>query len=243
MSASQNLEAVVASIQRRWGTKALRRLTRDEALYSSGHISTGLPRLDEALGRGGLMLGAMTEVIGKPTSGATTLVLKSIAAVQARELTTVFLDPPHTFDPDYAARCGVDLDRMLLIRPRTLRDAMDILYTVIADRTAGIAVLDLFGCRDPLRAGVEMRKIATVLKGSATALVVLVPYSLAIPEDPISWFASVRLLVQRREWNTKRGRVNGYTARVRVLKNHFGPSGWEVPVEISLGNKVEVTVL
>lgn len=243
MPARQNLETVVASIQRRWGTKALRRLTRGELLHSPGYVSTGLPRLDAGLGRGGLMLGTMTEVLGKLTSGATTLALKSIATAQSQELTAVFLDIPRTFDPDYAARCGVDLDRMLLIRPRTLRDAMDILYTVIADRTAGIAVLDLFGCRDPLRAGVEMRKIATVLKRSATALVVLVPYSLAISEDPISWFASVRLLIQRLEWSTKRGRVNGYTARVRVLKNHFGPSGWEVAVEISLGNKVEVTAL
>ncbi len=241
MFVRQDLETVVTAIQRRWGTKALRRLTGGEALYPAGHISTGLPRLDTCLGRGGLMPGTITEVLGKPTSGATTLALKSIAAAQAQELTAVFLDLPHTFDPDYAARCGVDLDQMLLIRPQALKDAMDILHTVISSRSASIAVLDLFGCRDLPQARSEMRRIATVLNGSPTALVLLSPSSFAIADDPVSCFASIRLLVQRQEWSTRVGRVNGYIAWVRVLKNHFGPSGWEMSIKVSLGNKVEAT--
>ena len=243
MFVGQDLETVVTAVQRRWGTRALRRLTRQETLHPLPHIPTGLPQLDAGLGRGGLMLGTMTEMLGKPTSGATTLALKSIAAAQSQELTAVFLDLPHTFDPDYAAQCGVDMDRLLLIRPQAFRDAMDILHTVISSRSAGIAVLDLFGCRDLPQAGFEIRRIATVLNGSPTALVLLSPSSFAIADDPVSCFASIRLLVQRQEWSTRVGRVNGYIAWVRVLKNHFGPSEWEMSIKISLGNKVEVTVL
>ena len=243
MFVGQDLETVVTAIQRRWGTRALRRLTRQETLHPLPHIPTGLPQLDAGLGRGGLPQGHITEVLGVPTSGATTLALKSIAAAQTRELTAVFLDLPRTFDPDYAARCGIDLDRLLLIRPQTLKDAMDILYTIISTRGASIAVMDLFGCRDLPQAGFEIRRIATVLNGSPTALVLLSPSSFAIADDPVSCFASIRLLVQRQEWSTRAGRVNGYIAWVRVLKNHFGPSGWEMSIKISLGDKVEVTVL
>ena len=114
----------VAAIQQRWGTQALRRWGEAPA-YRQGqaaraveapHIPTGFPALDQALGIGGIPRGRITEMMGAPTSGMATLALKVIASAQSRRDMAAYVDLGYTFDPDYAARCGVTPDKLLLVR-------------------------------------------------------------------------------------------------------------------------------
>ncbi|MBM4466798.1 MAG: hypothetical protein FJ014_14820 [Chloroflexi bacterium] len=50
--------------------------------------------------------------------------------------------PTYTFDPDYAVRCGVSLERLLLIRPHSGREALEITASPIAGRGIGVLVFD-----------------------------------------------------------------------------------------------------
>jgi hypothetical protein len=79
---------------------------------------TGCPELDVALG-GGLRRGHLSEVTGAVSSGRTTLVIDALAAATARGEVAALVDACDTFDPPTAASHGVDLARVLWIRPST----------------------------------------------------------------------------------------------------------------------------
>ena len=121
----KRLEATVAAIQLRWGQKALQPAKQAfSPTETAPHISTSFPALDQALaGIGGIPQGRLTEILGTPTSGMATLALKIIAQAQSEGHTTAYLDLGRTFDPEYAARCEVNLSHLLLIRPTTGSEA------------------------------------------------------------------------------------------------------------------------
>ena len=78
------LQQIVATIQRRWGTRALRILgvpANDPAIPV---VSSGFAEIDAALHIGGLPRGRLTELLGTPTSGMTTLALTVLARAQAQ---------------------------------------------------------------------------------------------------------------------------------------------------------------
>jgi recombination protein RecA len=72
------LQQIITAIQRRWGTRALRRLgqPRHDAIAVT---PTGFADLDAALGIGGIPRGRITEFLGTPTSGMSTIVLTLMA--------------------------------------------------------------------------------------------------------------------------------------------------------------------
>jgi RecA/RadA recombinase len=58
---------------------------------------------------------------------------------------------------------------------------------------------------------------------------------------PLAHFAALRLLIEKEEWLVRRsdGDIAGYQARVRVLKNKFGPEGKETSIRIKFNGTVE----
>jgi hypothetical protein len=74
--------------------------------------------LDAALA-GGLRRGHLSEVIGAPSSGRTTIVVEAMTAAAARGEAVALVDACDTFDPASAAARGLDLSRVLWVRPST----------------------------------------------------------------------------------------------------------------------------
>ena len=77
---------------------------------------TGHAPLDAALG-GGLRRGHLSDLVGAPSSGRTTIAVQAIAAATARGEAAALVDACDTFDPASAAAHGVDLSYLLWIRP------------------------------------------------------------------------------------------------------------------------------
>jgi len=93
------LQQIVATIQRRWGTRALRILgapAHDPALPV---VSSGFAEIDAALHIGGLLRGRLTELLGTPTSGMTTLALTVLACAQAQSDLVAYLLAISPIDP------------------------------------------------------------------------------------------------------------------------------------------------
>lgn len=87
--------------------------------------STGRNDLDGALG-GGLRRGQLSEIVGAPSSGRSTLLLQALAAATAdRAEAAALVDGSGTFDPASAAAQGVDLARLLWVWPSGSRTASD----------------------------------------------------------------------------------------------------------------------
>jgi len=78
-------------------------------------LSCGMLEVDSVLG-GGLPLGAITELTGAQSSGRTTLVLSTLAAVTAQDESCAYVDASDALNPVSAAALGVDLRRLLWVR-------------------------------------------------------------------------------------------------------------------------------
>ena len=76
---------------------------------------TGDAGLDAALG-GGLRRGHVSEIVGAPSSGRSTLVARLLTAATARGEATAIVDACDTWDPASASAHGVALDRVLWVR-------------------------------------------------------------------------------------------------------------------------------
>ncbi len=103
---------------------------------------TGSLNLDIALGVGGLPRGRIAEIYGPPASGKTTLIQHIIAEAQRRGFTSVFVDMEHSLSPAYAKRCGVDVDNVLLVQPRTGTEALQIIKRMLVSGDVDLVALD-----------------------------------------------------------------------------------------------------
>lgn len=95
-------------------------------------ISTGSPRLDDALGIWGLPKGHLIQFAGAESSGKTLMSLMAIAEWQKmnEENWAMFIDAEFSFDQQWAAQLGVDLSRLYVLRENKA--------TAIFDRLLGI---------------------------------------------------------------------------------------------------------
>lgn len=246
------METTLAAIRRRWGPDAIRQIERSAAASPPPHVSTGFPTLDRALaGIGGIPRGRLTEILGQPTSGMATLALKIVANAQAEGDTAAYLDLGATFDPDYAARCEVNLSRLLLVRPHSGAEALEIVLALVASRGIGLLVFDdvsrlLAEPRQAPAQAASLHQLPPILAQSHCAAVFLTPLHAGDAMSPANYpagcplphYAGVRLLIQKERW-LRRGRdIRGYRARVRVLKNKLGAAGQSAAIAITFNGVV-----
>jgi len=86
-------------------------------------LPTAIEPLDRLL-VGGLPRGSLIEMIGRNTSGRFSLVLSTLAATTASGEVAALIDLGDSLDPENASRLGVDLDRLLWLRPKHLKPAL-----------------------------------------------------------------------------------------------------------------------
>jgi recombination protein RecA len=245
----QKLEMAVAHIQHRFGHRSLikgRLPTVASAVSPVPHISTGFPQLDRALNIGGLPKGKMSELVGLPTSGKTTLVLKFLAQAQANGGQVAYIDQARFFDPDYAHRCGLDLSHFLIGSPYDWQEALALTEALAQSGSLSALVfdtLDVFWA-DPKAVQhltALLDRLIASLAHSGMVLLFLhaasVDGSSAIPA--LAHQASVRLQIIREQWLRHHGDIRGYEARVEVLKNRFGPVDRSVTLQIQFNGTVQ----
>jgi hypothetical protein len=121
MLAEIHRHAVVARLR-----DEIRRIERRPG-RREGVVPCGLPDVDTALPGGGFPRGAVVEVAGGPASGKTCVALALFASLGAADL-AAYVDARGELYPPAAAARGVDLGRLLIVRPaagppRAERDA------------------------------------------------------------------------------------------------------------------------
>ncbi|MBI5961722.1 MAG: hypothetical protein HY866_23495 [Chloroflexi bacterium] len=238
------LQQVITTIHRRWGAEALRPLGEQRGAGDAAGITTGLPVLDDLLGPNGLPRGSLTQFTGSPTSGVTTLALKLAAAIQQHDEPVIYLDPCCTLDPGYAARCGVDPERLLLVRPPTLAAGMNIASDLITLGGSGLLVLDGMACPpgDTLQNSgfqVALRRLAARLPGSAWALLCLTPPARVRLAAACAVPAAVRLRVEKLGWIRNGHDIQGYDVCITVIKDRHGAPGRQGVMAITFDELVQ----
>ena len=95
----------------------IRRLER-KAPGRAAFVASGRQDVDALLPGGGFPRGALSELSGGPASGKTALALGALARAMGEEGLGAWVDGRGELYPPAAAALGVDLDRLLLVRPR-----------------------------------------------------------------------------------------------------------------------------
>ena len=112
---------------------------------------TGDPDLDMALG-GGLRRGHLSEIVGAPSTGRASLVVRALAAAAERGDAVALADAGDTFDPASAAAHGLALGQLLWVRPSVSTSAagevdatraLKAFSLILEAGGFGLAVLDL----------------------------------------------------------------------------------------------------
>ncbi len=130
--------------------------------------------------------GAITEVIGRLSSGRTSIVIAWAADVTRAGGVVAVVDTDDTFDPDTATRAGVDLARVLWVRCGGRRDAA-IRATELLARAPGFALIALdtghASARLPLARAFRLKLAA---RRANTALVIVAERRIAGPAADVA---------------------------------------------------------
>ncbi len=170
----------------------IRRLERSPG-RREGWVSCGLPEIDAALPGGGFPRGALSELSGGPASGKTAVALALVAALAHEEL-AAYVDGRGELYPPAAAARGVDLTRLLVVRPAAAtlahgqgREAPDVraglwaAEALLASGAFAAVVIDVAPARLPGADAVARRLQAAAERGGAVGLWLAPGKGLRIP--------------------------------------------------------------
>ncbi|MBY0560035.1 hypothetical protein [Hyphomicrobium sp.] len=112
-------------------------------LVNAERIPTGIFELDLGLG-GGFPRGKVSIIFGPESSGKTNAALLAIANHQRMypKLTCAFVDIEHGFDPAWAAALGVDVKKLIVIKPSYAEQAVDMVESLLYATDCGLVVVD-----------------------------------------------------------------------------------------------------
>jgi recombination protein RecA len=102
---------------------------------------SGFRALDAVLG-GGFPRGHMVELFGPSGCGKTTLAIQCAARAQKNALTAAWIDADHAFDPAYAARLGVDMERVPFAQPACAEQGLEIARALAGSGAVDLVVVD-----------------------------------------------------------------------------------------------------
>ena len=250
MSSRKRLEFTVAALQRRYGEHALRQgiTTRSRP----PHISTGFPTLDTLTGCQGIPRSAITLFSGRMTSGKLTLAYKTLAEAQGKagKHKTALLDMSGGSDPDYLARCGVRLEQLILIRPKTDTAVMQLLIDLVATGELRLILIDslpdlLAHPQGGHRAQQMTDQLVNRLRESRCALILLDEFAPGWlrwlrPEShsPLAQQAALHIALRRERWIYGNGQITGYEAEAALLRSRWAASGRTTRIAITFNGVV-----
>ena len=247
----KSLGIAIAQIERHYGKGAIMRLGDVSEKLSTEVVSTGSLSLDIALGAGGVPQGRITEIYGTEGAGKSTLALHIMAETQKKGGTAAYIDVEHALEPSYSAKCGVDLEALLIAQPDSGEQALEIteylvrsgaVDTVVIDSVAALVPKsELEGDMGDSHVGLQarlmsqaLRKLTAAIHYSNTAVIFInqlrekVGVMYGSPEvtpggRALKFYSSVRIDLRRVE-SIKHGTdVVGSRVRARVVKNKIAP--------------------
>jgi recombination protein RecA len=251
MDKEKALDLAIEQIEKQYGKGSIMRLGEASAKLAVEVIPTGSLALDVALGLGGIPRGRVTEIFGPESSGKSTLAYHIISQAQKKGGIAAYIDVEHTFDPSYAARCGVAIDDIHVSQPDSAEQALGITETLVRSGAVDVVVIDTVAALVP-RAEIEgdmgdaqvglqarlmsqaLRKLTAAISKSHTAVIFInqlrekVGVFFGNPEvtpggRALKFYSSVRIELRRSESIKTGNDIVGNRVKAKVVKNKVAP--------------------
>jgi RecA/RadA recombinase len=211
------LAEAIARLEERYGSGVVLPGGEYRERAATRKLAFGVASLD-ALLDGGIAAEEPFALVGAASTGALTLALSLVRSAQDAGGEVVWLDVSSAFDPLAAARGGVDLERLLVVRAGTDELA---LATTVVTRSGAFALV----VADVVSAEAPSEVVGTI---AARARATRVPL-LFLTDRPFSRVALPAVALRRREWLRERGRLVGWRSEAsrpydpRVATLAFAP--------------------
>lgn len=211
----------------------------DKAMRTVAGSGVGWPR------------GRIIEIFGDEAVGKTTLALLIVAAFQRAGEEAAYVDAEHALDAAYAAKLGVDMERLMLNQPDSAEQGLQVTQELCSSGAFGVVIVDsvaalvpeaeLEGDMGDAHVGLQARlmsqacrKLTGIVDDNDVLLVFINQNRMKIgvrfgnPKtttggNALKYYASVRLEMVNVKTMKRGSRVTGRRIRVRTVKNKVAP--------------------
>jgi len=201
-------------------------------MVAADPLPTGQPGLDAALRSGGWPRGALALLDAPTGSGATSLALGSLAACQADGGLVAWLDPFGRLDPSTAARLGVSLEWLLVVRPADPVEALELAGWLARSRLIDLLVLDLADAPPPRGLERLTDRLADQLRRTTGAALLLAD---AAGREAAARAAGVRVALQRLAWLAVGEDLVGQRVEATVTRHRWALPGDRAELDLWFG--------
>jgi len=217
--------------------------------FSIKALSTGILGLDLATKIGGYPRGRIVEMFGPESGGKSTVSLVSIAKIQQLGGNAVLIDAENSFDPKWAKKLGIDINKLKVIQCDSGEDGLDAVDVCARSNAVDLIVVDSTAALTPksiIEGDMEdqhigklarmmsqgMMKLCNSISRSETVVIFInqlrenIGIMWGDPETTpggraLKFYSSMRIKVFKIKSNINK--KEGHRINVRIVKNKVGP--------------------
>ena len=219
-----------------------------------GAIPTGFSALDDALRTGGWPRGSLALLDAPRGAGATSLAIGSLAAAQEAGGIVAWIDAAGCLDAATAERLGIQLEWLLVVRPTSALEAVELAGWLARSGLIDAMALDLGESPDPAGSGgliagqglagqglvASLDRLGKLLvRGRSVALLLTGEWL----RTAVARVAAVRLALEREAWLAVGRDLVGQRIRATVTRHRWALAGETASLDLWFGEGRRIDAL